>query len=144
VGLIARQIEAAGIPTVSLTSAWSITVGANPPRAAFTDLPLGHTSGAPRDRDGQRLVVGSALEAAASMTRPGSIVDLGVRWIDDEWKAAPLSWRRSSRADRGARSNDTRSARDPEPQYQCDEDRALAQARSYQEQCQVCIGLPTA
>jgi D-proline reductase (dithiol) PrdB len=142
VGLIARQIEAAGIPTVSLTSAWSITASANPPRAAFADLPLGHTSGAPHDRDGQRLVVGSALQAAASITEPGTIVDLGVRWADDDWKAAPLSWRRSPRAHRPGRSDDTRAPRLPEPQYQCDEDRALAQARTYDEQCMVCIGLP--
>jgi D-proline reductase (dithiol) PrdB len=142
VGLIARQIEAAGIPTVSLTSAWSITASANPPRAAFADLPLGHTSGAPHDPDGQRLVVGSALQAATAMTDPGTIVDLGVRWVDDDWKAAPLSWRRAPRARRAGQGDDTRSPRRPEPQYQDDEDRALAQARSHEEQCLVCIGLP--
>jgi D-proline reductase (dithiol) PrdB len=142
VGLIARQIEAAGIPTVSLTSAWSITASANPPRAAFADLPLGHTSGAAHDRDGQRLVVGSALRAATSMTGPGTIVDLGVRWVDDDWKAAPLSWRRTTRARRPGQGDDTRSPRHPEPQYQSDDDRRLAEARSYQEQCLVCIGLP--
>jgi hypothetical protein len=76
------------------------------------------------------------------MADPGTIVDLGVRWVDDDWKAAPLSWRRTTRARRPRQGDDTRSPRHPEPQYQSDDDRRLAEARSYQEQCLVCIGLP--
>ena len=44
-GLIARQIEAVGIPTLSMTSALSITRAVHPPRGAFLDYPLGHTTG---------------------------------------------------------------------------------------------------
>ena len=57
VGLIARAVEAAGIPTLSMTSAWSITASVNPPRAAFVDYPLGHTTGQPHDRADQLRIV---------------------------------------------------------------------------------------
>ena len=61
VGLIARQLEAAGIPTVSLTSARDITAAANPPRAVFVDYPLGHTSGRVDDHALNRQIVTELL-----------------------------------------------------------------------------------
>ncbi len=39
-GLVARALEAAGVPTLCLTAAHSITAAANPPRAAFVDLTI--------------------------------------------------------------------------------------------------------
>ena len=48
-GLIARAIEAEGIPTLSVTSARDITRAVWPPRAAYLDYPLGHTSGRPHE-----------------------------------------------------------------------------------------------
>lgn len=142
-GLISRHVEATGIPTVGLTSARSITARANPPRAVFADLPLGHTSGAPDDPAGQRQLVLGALEAAMAMDEPGTIAELDVRWADDDWKAEPLSWRRRRRSEggTGGGGGDTRRPRHPDPQYQEPHDRALAEARSHDEQCRVCIGL---
>ena len=154
-GLIARQLEAAGVPTITLSSAMSITASVNPPRAAFADLPLGHTAGGPGDPEGQRHLVRGALEAALAMTEPGSTVDLGVRWTDDDWKAQPLGWRRpragaattdrrataNARAGDGTAPADTRRPRHPDPQYQNEEDRLAAEQRPWDEQCQVCLGL---
>ena len=134
-----------------LTSAYSITASVNPPRAAFADLPLGHTAGGPNDPKGQRHLVGGALRAAVAMGEPGTIVDLGLRWTDDDWKARPLGWRRgrsrqvadeARRPAHGAPA-DTRQPRLPDPQYQNDEDRRAAEQTSWEEQCRVCLGIDT-
>lgn len=144
VGLIARTIEEAGIPTISLTSARSITERVNPPRAVFVDLPLGHTAGAPNDPVGQRQLLTDALVAGFSMTDPGEIVDLPFRWIDDDWKAAPMSWTRTAQdaGTAGVSAGDTRTARSSEPLYHSDDDRAVAEAVDWNEQRKVSLGLP--
>ncbi len=49
VGLIARQIEAEGITTVSLSLLREITEKVRPPRALFVPYPLGYPLGAPLD-----------------------------------------------------------------------------------------------
>jgi D-proline reductase (dithiol) PrdB len=88
VGLIAREIEAAGVPTVSMTSAWDITQAVAPPRTAYVHHPLGHQTGAPGDAVGQRSIVRAALEAGIAMQRPGEIVELPFRWQEDaDWES---------------------------------------------------------
>ncbi len=72
-GLIARELEAAGIPTLCMTSALDNTRSVNPPRAAFLDYPLGHTTGKPNDADLQRRIMREALAGFESMTMPGSV-----------------------------------------------------------------------
>ena len=91
VGLIAKQIEQLGIPTISLSSALSITQSVKPPRAVYVDYPLGHTAGKPNDLDDQELIMRRTLSAITEITEPGSIVDLKRRWSDsDEWKNAVM------------------------------------------------------
>jgi hypothetical protein len=74
VGLIAREIEARGIPTLSMTSALSITRSVNPPRAAFVDYPLGHTSGKPHAPELQRNLLLDSLRAFETLEEPGGLV----------------------------------------------------------------------
>ncbi len=81
-GLIAREIEAAGVPTISLTSAWDITTAVGPPRSVFIHYPLGHTTGRPGDVAGQRAILSAALRAGAEAAR-GEIVALPFRWDDE-------------------------------------------------------------
>ena len=81
-GLIAREIEAAGVPTISMTSAWDITAAIVPPRSVFVHYPLGHTTGRPNDPDGQRAIVRAALRAGYDASR-GEIVPLPFRWSGD-------------------------------------------------------------
>ena len=115
--LIARHLEAAGTPTVSLTSAIDITAAGNPPRALFVDYPLGHTCGRPFDVNDQYEIVRAGLTGLETMKEPGVIADLGRKWSDnDHWKAGAML------ADGG----DTRSARDTTPQWQHPEDRLAA------------------
>jgi hypothetical protein len=127
VGLISRALEAAGIPTVSLTSAWSITASVNPSRAAFVDHPLGHTSGKPFDGEGQRRIVSAALRLLAEAPVPGTLVDLGEQWGSDDWRADPMGGGRG-RGDSAA-GGDSRTPRRDTPQYQTDDDARLAAAR---------------
>ncbi len=78
-GLIARVIEEAGIPTVSMTSAWDITAAVLPPRSLYVHHPLGHQTGAAGDLAGQTAIVRAALEAAPTLA-PGEIRALPFRW----------------------------------------------------------------
>jgi hypothetical protein len=89
VGLIARIVEAAGIPTLCMTSALDITRAVNPPRAVFLNFPLGHQTGKPNQPDLQRQILRDALHAFESIDRPGSIVELPYVWDENDrtWEA---------------------------------------------------------
>lgn len=134
-GLIAREIEAAGIPTLSMTSAFSITRAVNPPRAVYLDFPLGHTTGKPHDPQGQRQILRDALEIFERLDTAGQIERLPYTWADDDaWKD------RAMRPDpeRGGDHDDDRVERYDTPQYQCDLDRQLADAAG---ECETCVFL---
>ena len=126
-GLIAREIESQGIPTLSLSSALSITQSVNPPRSVFLDFPLGHTSGRPHDEKIQDAILEAALVAFETMEKPGSLHRPPIYWDADEgWKAAQAP-------PRTAESNvetlrDDRTERSGEPQYQLDSDRVAAES----------------
>ena len=79
-GLIARVVEATGIPTLCMTSALDITRAVNPPRAVFVNFPLGHQTGKPHQPEQQRAIVRDALRAFETITRPGTIVELPYVW----------------------------------------------------------------
>ena len=117
VGLLARHAEAAGISTLCMTSALDITQAVNPPRAAFLDYPLGHTTGKPHQPDLQRQILLEALAGFDDLTTPGSVKMLPFKW------SADLAWQ-----DTAQRGPDDRRPRYDTPQYQFEEDRARAQA----------------
>jgi hypothetical protein len=125
VGLIARHAEAAGISTLYMTSALDITRAVNPPRAAFLDYPLGHTTGKPNQPELQREILVQALAGFTSMTTPGSVKILPFRWDDEDWKLTAMM------------NGDTRTPRHETPQYQNEEDRLRAEGNN-PEACVVC------
>jgi D-proline reductase (dithiol) PrdB len=86
VGLIAREIEAAGVATISMTSAWDITQAVAPPRSVYLHYPLGHTTGRPGDLEGQQAIVRAALRIGIGVER-GAIASLPFRWdADPGWE----------------------------------------------------------
>ena len=86
-GLVARHLEANGIPTVTFSCARDITEAVRPPRSVFVDYPLGSTCGRPHDRANQRAVILAALALLEGGRTPGEIVDLPDVWSADEsWK----------------------------------------------------------
>jgi len=107
-------------------SALDIIKAGNPPRTAFLDYPLGHTTGKPHQPELQREILAQALEGFTSMTVPGSVKMLPFRWSDeDEWKPTAMM------------NGDSRTPRHDTPQYQTDEDRCRA-AENNPEACPVC------
>ena len=73
-----------------------------------------------------------ALGLADINAPSGTITDSGYRWPSDAWRTNPLSWSRKAedsgfvKPTAGSGSNDTRTERSDEPQFQNDEDRAAA------------------
>lgn len=129
---------------MSLTSAWSITRSVHPPRAAFVDFPLGHTSGRADDPVGQHRLMSEALAAFAAIEEPGTIVDLGEDWGDDGWRVNPLGGGGGGGTGRGggrggAAGGDTRTERHDTPQYQSEDDARLAADRLGEDvACRAC------
>ncbi|MEM7542511.1 MAG: hypothetical protein AAF384_13145 [Pseudomonadota bacterium] len=117
--LIARYLEASGIPTLCIGSALDILQAGNPPRAVFIDYPLGHTMGRPFDRHNQRAIVNDALSAFESISEPGTILSLDYQWPDSP------AWKSEAGSTSG---DDTRAPRDTEPVYQMESDRIAAEA----------------
>ena len=87
-GLIARAVEAAGIPTISMTSALDITRAVKPPRSVFVNFPLGHQTGKPHQPQLQRSIIIDAFRALETISTPGEIVTLPYAWdeVDDSWE----------------------------------------------------------
>jgi D-proline reductase (dithiol) PrdB len=83
VSLVARYLEANGLPTVIIGSALDIVEHCGVPRFVFTDLPLGNPVGIPWNRDMQREVVRLALSALETASGPRTTVRTPVRWKDD-------------------------------------------------------------
>jgi hypothetical protein len=86
VGLIARSIEEAGIPTVYIGSCRDMMDRVKAPRSVFVDFPLGRQCGRPGDLQGQRGILKYALQVLASARVPGRIVDLPYAWEE------PFGW----------------------------------------------------
>lgn len=89
VGLIAREIERAGIPTLCMSSAWDITFAVRPPRAVFVNFPLNHETGKANDAALQRRILLDAFRAFETLWAPGQILTLPYVWYPDDrrWEA---------------------------------------------------------
>lgn len=79
-GLVARVIEARGIPTVLVSTGRDLTVQVLPPRSVFVNFPMGNPFGKPFDSEMQRRILLDALQLAATATEAGVLVDLPYDW----------------------------------------------------------------
>jgi hypothetical protein len=116
--LIARAIEADGIPTLILGSALDILSSGRPPRIQFLNYPLGFSAGAFLDPDNQYQVMRAALRGFDEMTEAGIVA------LDFSWEAG---WQMINERERTESGVDVRSPRDLTPRYQTEEDRRLAE-----------------
>jgi len=80
VGLVQREIERAGVPTVGVSIVRKYSEEVRPPRTVFLRWPYGHPLGEPGNAPQQRTVIRDALRSLATITEPGTIVDLPYRW----------------------------------------------------------------
>ena len=78
--MLARWIEAAGIPTVTVTMMPSVAEERLAPRIVGVEFPFGHAFGMPHDRVMQRRSLELALRVLAGATKFGTRVDLDLEW----------------------------------------------------------------
>jgi hypothetical protein len=87
VSLVARHLEANGIPTVIMGCAKDIVEHCGVPRFLFSDFPLGNSAGKPHDPDSQALTLELALRVLESAPGPRTTVQSPLRWREDaDWK----------------------------------------------------------
>jgi len=87
VSLVARHLEANGIPTVVIATARDIVETAAVPRLLFVDFPLGAPCGEPGNVAQQREVLEMALRLLETARAPRTTVEAGLRWSKGErWK----------------------------------------------------------
>jgi D-proline reductase (dithiol) PrdB len=80
VGLVARVIEAAGIPTVTLQLLWAFQRMIGMPRVAAIEHPFARPFGGVSDLATQRAVLVAALDLFATAREPGHVEHLPIRW----------------------------------------------------------------
>jgi hypothetical protein len=80
VGLVQREIESAGLSTITLSSIPDLTAALGVPRLAAIEYPLGYLFGQPGDAEGQTAVLRATLHALVEATRPGSVSHLPFEW----------------------------------------------------------------
>ena len=84
--LVARLLEANGIPTVILGSAIDIVEHCGVPRFLFSDFPLGNPCGKPWETDMQQAIVGQALKLFETATGPRTTGQAPFSWGQDDWR----------------------------------------------------------
>jgi D-proline reductase (dithiol) PrdB len=80
-GIIARALEARGLPTVSTSVLWEMSAAVKPPRTCFLDFPLGCPAGKPHAAEQQRDILRSVFAFAPTFDA-------------DAWamKTLPFTW----------------------------------------------------
>jgi hypothetical protein len=87
VSLVARHLEANGIPTVIMGCARDVVEHCGVPRFLFSDFPLGNSAGKPNDEASQRDTLERALRVLESAVDARTTVQSPQRWSDDPcWK----------------------------------------------------------
>ena len=82
-GLVARVVEEAGIPTVVVSTGRDLTALVRPPRSLFVNHPMGNPFGRPADVEQQIAILRAALALFDSVIEPGTIVDAPYEWGED-------------------------------------------------------------
>lgn len=87
VSIVARHLEAHGIPTVVMGCAKDIVEHVAVPRFLFSDFPLGNSAGKPHDPASQALTLELALRLLEAAPGPQTTMQSPLRWAQDPaWK----------------------------------------------------------
>ena len=85
--LVARHLEADGLPTVVMGAAKDVVETCGAPRFCFSDLPLGNSAGKPFDPVSQAGTLELALRVLEAAPGPRTTVQSPQRWAADaSWK----------------------------------------------------------
>lgn len=83
--LLARHLEANGIPTLIIGSAIDIVRHCGVPRYLHTDFPLGNPCGEPYNREMQRSVIEQALSVFETADEANTIMRSPFEWQHSAW-----------------------------------------------------------
>jgi hypothetical protein len=87
VSLVARHLEANGLPTVIMGCAKDIVEHCGVPRFLFSDFPLGNSAGRPFDVESQAFTLDLALQVLERAPAARTTVQSPLRWrADASWK----------------------------------------------------------
>jgi len=87
VSLVARHLEANGIPTVIMGCAKDLVEFCGVPRFLFSDFPLGNPAGRPNDVASQEFTMELALKVLESAICSRTTVQNPLRWRENgDWK----------------------------------------------------------
>ena len=87
VSLVARHLEANGLPTVIMGCAKDIVEYCGVPRFTWSDFPLGNSAGRPFDVESQAATLELALRVLEGAPAARTTVQSPQRWSDDaSWK----------------------------------------------------------
>ena len=111
VSLVARHLEANGMPTVILGSARDIVEHCAVPRFLFVDFPLGNPCGKPWDAAMQRRIVAAAVALFETASAPRTTVVSQERWGSDGWRRSYMAVTAENRAELARRGEDLRRRR---------------------------------
>ena len=88
ISLVARHLEANGVPTVVMGCAKDIVEHAAVPRFLFSDFPLGNSAGKPHDVSSQAFTLELALRVLETAPCAQTTVQSPLRWSNDaSWKS---------------------------------------------------------
>ncbi len=79
-GLVARVVEEAGIPTVLVSTGRDLSAQVKAPRTVFVNFPMGNPFGRPCDRAQQRAILLDALHAMETAREGGALIHLPYEW----------------------------------------------------------------
>ena len=85
--LVARHLEANGIPTIIIGSALDIVEHCGVPRFLYADFPLGNPCGVPYDQSMQLSIISQAIALLRTATTANTTERLPYIWSEDN------SWR---------------------------------------------------
>ncbi|MFP6811400.1 MAG: hypothetical protein VB960_10170 [Pseudohongiellaceae bacterium] len=84
--LIARHLEANGIPTLIIGSAIDVVEHCGVPRYLHSDFPLGNPCGKPYDKDMQRSIINQGVAMLHAVTKPNSSERTPYEWGENSWR----------------------------------------------------------
>lgn len=90
-GLIQREIEKEGVPTIGVSIVREYSEKVKPPRTIFLKWPFGHPFGEPFNVAQQRLVLAEALRALYGIRDAGTIIDMPYRWRRERYDTKDIS-----------------------------------------------------
>ena len=85
-GLVQREIERRGIPTIGISIVRSYSEKVKPPRTIALRWPFGHPLGEPFHVAQQRAVLKKSFDALGEIEVPGEIIDVPFRWRREKYE----------------------------------------------------------